>query len=149
MPLCWLIRKVQGTPFSHVYTRVYWPSAGQDIIYQASGTKVNAESFTHFQTHSKIVAEFTFAVELEVWEKIARFMISQIDKPYSMKEILGLAVRILGFKLGLKIANPFQDGPASYVCSELGADIYKLINPASTLEPEQIGPKELYESLCK
>lgn len=142
-----LIQWVQSTPFSHVYTKVFWPSANEDIVYQASGTQVNAKAYSYFIQGEEVVAEFTFVVQEETWQRIAKFMVANINKPYSIKEVAGLALRILGFKLGLDVPNPFHDGPASFVCSELGADIYKLINPEFALNPEQIGPKELYDAL--
>lgn len=143
------IQWAQSTPFSHVYTRFSWPAAGADLIYQASHTSVNFESYEHFKTHALTVAEFTFNVQDENWHKVASFMLSELDKPYSIAEIIGLFIRIIGFKLGLQVPNPFVNGPAAYVCSELGADILKILKPESNLESEQIGPKELYEALNK
>jgi hypothetical protein len=143
------IMLAQNTPFSHVYTRVTWPASGQDIVYQASGTKVNVDSYAHFLTVEEVVAEFQVEVREETWAKIAKFMIDNLNKPYSIKEIVGMVLVIICKKLGISIANPFRDDHASFFCEELSADIFKMIHPEIKFDTESNGPKEFYDLLVE
>lgn len=134
---------VQKTPFSHVYTRFNWPAAGADIVYQASGLQVNFESFARFQSHSTPIAEFTFQVSDFTWHRIAAFMLNRLSRPYSVKSILGLFLKMTG----IRKTNIIKDGPDAYVCSELAEDIGTLIGVPFKISSEESGPKEVYEAL--
>jgi uncharacterized protein YycO len=139
----------QGTTFSHVYIRFNWPAASSDLIYQASKSAVNFETPMTFDHHAQIVHECSFVVSDDAWKNIAKFIVANLGKPYSLKEICGFALKIIGAKLGYKFANPAKNGRDEFICSELAADLFKSNIMPLDIDVEDVGPKEFYEILIK
>jgi len=137
----------QGTPFSHVYIKLNWKAINKLLIYQASGLQVNFESWDHFQTHAVAVSEFEIDVSDETYKKIASFMYDQLNKPYSIKQILGMCCVLFGQKFNLKIENPYKNRSDAFVCSELVIDIIKTAGITIEGDPEDMGPLEVFNFL--
>jgi hypothetical protein len=146
-----LIMWCQEVPFSHVYMRVDSQSLQRSLIYQASGLKVNFENKGIFDSHAQIVSEFELDVEQETYKKVMQFAIDNVGKPYSKKQLIGMAFVSLGRKMGLNLKNPYKDRRDAFICSELVADIIDIVDPSSdlALKSEDLGPKEIYEFLKK
>jgi hypothetical protein len=144
-----IIQLVQGTPFSHVYIKIYWKTPDENLIYQASGNKVNFETESHFKTHAEIINEFRFEIEDDNYTSLTKFICENLSKPYSMLGVIGLGIKILAYKLGCNIKNPLKDGAMSFFCSEIGDLALQRASIDLKLDPEEAGPKEVYEALLK
>lgn len=142
-----LIRWAQGTPFSHVYVRFDSESLHRTFIYQASGSKVNFENIALFNSHSIVVKEFELDVSEETYTRVLQFAIDNVGKPYSVKQLIGMAWGCLKQKLGFSVENPFKDRTDAFVCSEIGADVLEIAGKQVPEDKDSLGPKEVYKLL--
>lgn len=137
-----LIMAVERTDYSHVYVRWHSDKYGRDLIYQASGLKVNFVGLDLFMSMNTIVDEFDFDVSDETYVKMVQFCIDNAGKPYGGKQLVGMGIKKLGFE------NPFRDGKQTYVCSELGAYIVReFISEGIGTDLDDIDPLALHEYL--
>lgn len=141
----WLIRAIEGTPFSHVYV---WHDTKYNIpiIYQASGHAVNFMSGPLFKEKNEVVHEFPFAISELAFDGYMKFALANVGRPYSFWQALGIwAMRLFDLR-----KNPFSNGRADYICSELVAVILdELMN--FKLEGgyfDRATPKDIFE-LCE
>lgn len=149
-PFAWAIMKVLGTPYDHVYIKFYSDSLQRNVIYQASKSMINFMGTAVFESDNIIVKEFEVAITPENRIKLMQFAVDNAGKPYSFKEVLGLAWVKICSLFGKKIGNPFKAGTDEYVCSVL-AD-YILENFTDKNAPgdfEDSDPRYLYEFLSK
>jgi hypothetical protein len=117
----WAIMLVDGSNFSHSYIRFHSDSYDRDLVYQASGLRVNFIGLPLFQSQEVIVKEFTIPVSEATKMKVVQFAIDNVGIPYSLGAALGiLAVKIAALA-GRKIKNPISQ--QGYFCSELAAII--------------------------
>jgi len=147
-PFSWAIMKGYGTPYAHVYIKIYSSKYDRQLIYQASHMTVNFMSPSIFMEENIIVDEFDLEIENANYIKMMQFAIDNVGKPYGVKEAFGLAIVRIADLLGKKIKNPFRDGGKTYVCCELGGHI--AANYASvgiSTDFDDLNPKELYEIL--
>lgn len=147
-PFSWAIRLVEGTPYSHVYFRIYSEGLDVDLIYQASGSQVNFVGLQHFEDHAMCLAEFEVPdIDPADYRVFMREAIKTAGADYSIKQPLGIFL-IKVFNL---TKNPFHNGKAAWVCSELVgyglSNILKKIN-ISEKEIEIMGPKGIFD-ICK
>jgi hypothetical protein len=145
----WLIMKGYNIPYDHVYIRFHSDKYDRDLIYQASGTKVNFTSPIVFSDDNDIIKEFSIETDDENKTKVMQFAIDNAGKPYGIKEAFGLAlVRILDI-VNITIKNPFADGEFTYVCSEMGWLILEKLrsNIKIDKDPDDITPLDLYNIL--
>lgn len=143
--LSWLIRGIEGTPYSHVYLRI--PSAWfeRDIYFQASSVMVNFMGQKYFDEHAEVVKEFPIQISPEVKKKIWQYCIDNAGKPYSIKQLPGIGIIRLGKVLGKTWKNPFSDGRSMVVCVEVIADLMIETLGAQIKEDlDSIGLKEIY-----
>ncbi len=137
------------TQYDHVYVKWNWPTIERDVIYQASKLFVNFESNTTFDQHAISVHEFEIEISDDCHKNIMQFCMDNSNKPYGIKQILGfIVVKLLGF-MGKKISNPVHDKGATFICSELGADIIKQAGIEIDENVEDIDPLDLYNIAIK
>lgn len=145
--ISYVIRWLQGTPFSHVYVRFESDFLERTFIYQASGSKVNFENIYSFSEHSVVVEEFDLSVAPAVYKKVLGFAIDTVGKPYSLKQLLGMAVVCIFKKLGRQIRNPYKDRKDAFICSEIGAYVLEESGQFIDYDKDSIGPKEIWNIL--
>lgn len=147
-PFAWLIMKGFGTSYDHVYIRFRSEKYDRDLIYQASKMMVNFMSKEVLMQDNIIVDEFPVEITTENKTKMIQFAIDNCGKPYGIKEAIGLGIVRIFELLGKKIKNPFGDGGATYVCSELAG--YMLKQYAGALIPkdvDDIAPPDVFNYL--
>ena len=145
-PFSWIIKLVQGTPYSHAYLKIHRDDINRDVYYQASHDLVNFMSSTQFNNEETIIKEIDFEFTDSDKIKLSQFMYDQLGKPYAVSEILGLLCVVLCAKIGIKIQNPVQDGTSQFYCSELVS--YFLSQCDGITLPKDLAdmtPKDLYE----
>lgn len=142
--ISWLIRLFENTPYSHVYIRWNSDYLERSIIYQASGSSVNFEEGRNFIKKNEILTEFELLVSEDIEKNIKQKAMDLCNISYGIKQISGLLLVKL-FKLFNKnIQNPFSDGSATYVCSELVADLLIVTDFESDKSLDNITPKDIY-----
>lgn len=139
----YLIRLLQGTEYSHVFIAWKSDSLQRTLVYQASGLSVNFTSFENFKKKVKIIHTYTLSIPSELDIKIKQKAIDNSNKPYGIKQVLGLGIVALFDMFGRDISNPFSDGRATYVCSELVADLLIEFGITLTKSLDNITPKDL------
>lgn len=149
-PFAWLIMTAYGTPYDHVYIKFHSDSCQRDIIYQASKMMVNFVGTTVFESENIVVKEFKLQISDENYLALMQFAIDNAGKPYSMKEVLGLAWVRINAWVGRKIENPLKSGDSMWVCSII-ADyiIQNFSEKKSSIDYEDMSPKDVYDLLSQ
>lgn len=142
-PFSWLIRLVQGVPYSHV--RLRWISgSGEELIYEAGGFSVRLIGKLAQPLHPVLILE-SFEIEVsdsEYKNLIKLFRFAGVS--YSIKQIVGIAIAI-AFKLK---RNILTQGRLGQVCSELvGLALKEVKQWNVNYNLDVAGPKEIYEFL--
>jgi len=138
-----LIRRAEGTEYSHVYLRVYSESLDRWLVYQASGLAVNFMGFERFLQHNIIIEEYQIQVTQAEKQAILRFCVDEAGVPYGSKWLVGMAwVRLAKLWFDRKVGNPFPSGQATYACSKLMGYVLKLLGKGySPTQLESADPK--------
>ena len=135
-PFAELIKWVEARPYDHVYIRLQEPMDAEYMIFQASKEMVNLYNKDIFQScnfsHKEYELSITDAQHVLLW----RFVKSNLGIPYSLKEDFGILLMKI-FKLR---KNPFDNGMSASFCSELGADVCKLLEIDISEESSSIDP---------
>lgn len=139
----WLIRKIEGTPYSHV--RIRWISgAGVELIYEAAGSKVRLiGELAQSKYPVEVIHSFRYEVTNEDYSNLIKlFRYAGVD--YGLLQALGIvAVRLFGLS-----KNPFSRGRNSQVCSELaGLVIEEVLGYDLDINLDIAGPKDIYNYL--
>jgi hypothetical protein len=121
----WLVRKVEGTEFSHVYVRFPSERLARNILYEASGTSVHFKAQWIFDRDNEVVEEYETLISEDTHVSVMRFCLDNAEVPYGLKSLFGFGIVKIASIFGIKIPNPFRDGRKTYVCSELVADILR------------------------
>jgi len=118
--LSWLIRAVTKSKVSHVYQVIV--VEGEPMVYQASGLMVNYTALPVFLEKNVVIEQYSMTVTDEQYEKAKKLRVTQVGKPYSVKQLFGFFY-VLGMrKLGEQVRNPLGNGNHAYVCCEIIAD---------------------------
>lgn len=147
VPFAWLIRLVTWCPFSHTYIRYENTYANRNVVFQASGLKVNYMGQTMFDGEEDVYAEFNIPISDAAKLSTVQFAIDSVGSPYAVGQILGFPIVWFVALFGKKIKNPFYSG-SNYFCSEMVADILNEIN-GSELDSSVMTPKDVYQYLLK
>lgn len=139
----WLIRKFQGTPYSHVL--LSWHSTtGVDIVYEASGHSVRFLGPIATEGRYTVHKSYTLTVTPEQYRELIRICMTYAGVDYGILQILGIAI---AHWVGMD-KNPLSRGDKSQVCSELvGRVLEEALGLHTGLNLDIIGPKELDEWL--
>ena len=140
-PFSALIKWWWKTPYSHVYLR--WPTPwGFDEVLEASGSHVRMIEHTTWQKKNKVIKEIAYDIPREQWNEVMINLRGKTGTPYGHLQLLTLAVCEL---LGLE-ENPWGDGDASWICSELAVKFLSII---SKLPPDvywdRVTPYDIWE----
>lgn len=139
------IRAVEGTEYSHVYTRYYSPGLERHMIYHSNIDNVNFTNAEHFLGHSKIIHEYAFKVTVDQRKRVIQKCIDRLSIRYGKMQLVGMGlVRLIFNWTGKRIKNPLRDGEKTQVCSELaGHVLIELGYPVDLTTLEVEGPRWL------
>jgi hypothetical protein len=143
-PISWLIQLVERTPFSHAYVRWHADGLDRDMIYEARGAGVRFVGLPKFLEHNEIVAEYAFMVSDDAKTKLLRWAVDNAGKAYGRKQFVGFGLVRLLKVFGVRIKNPFGDGGAEYVCTELAAVALEELGLLDKIDQDSEGPRELF-----
>lgn len=105
--------------FSHAYIRFHSDSYDRDLVYQASGLRVNFIGWKMFLSKEIIVKEFTIPVSPETKQRVIQFALDNVGTPYALGTAFGIIIVRIAALFGKKIKNPVNQ--LGYFCSELVA----------------------------
>lgn len=149
-PFSWLIKKIQKTKFSHVYIRFHSNAYNRDLVYQASGLKVNFISWKKFQEIESIFAEFPIEIDLHSKQLMIQYCLDQVGKDYDTKGIFGIGIVFIYKMFNKHIKNPFANKEESFFCSKLAEYILQdFLHQNVGIDPDLVTPKDIYEYLEK
>jgi hypothetical protein len=139
----WTIRLIEQTPYSHCFIR--WHSAWleRDVVYEASGTIVGFKEGLFFDHKSKTLYEYEMACSDDVRKKIIQKAMDLSGRPYGVKQVFGILIVKIARKLGYDIKNPFSDGQATWVCSEIVAELLKELDMNINVHIDNVTPKDI------
>lgn len=123
VPFADAIMWADKSDFSHVYIRFHSNSADRDLVYQASGMKVNFIGWILFQQAEVAVHEFSIPVTAETKTKVIQFAIDNCGIEYALGQALGIGLVKAAALFGKKIANPVSS--SGYFCSKMVAIILR------------------------
>lgn len=144
----WLIMLFDWSNFSHAYIRFHLSEYNRDVVFQASGTRVNFISWDIFKGMEVIVREFEIPLTPETMKSVVQYALTEVGTPYALFEaIIGIPLVKLASLFGRKIKNPInQKGD---FCSELAAIIltdYSEV-PFTADEARSMTPTDVYNYL--
>jgi len=141
-----LIKTIEKTTFSHVYIKLYDPRIDSWIVYEASGLTTHCSLAEDFYFKNNKIYEKELKTTPQEKKLVLTKVYKNLNKPYGIKQLLGLGLVRLGSLFGIKIKNPFKDGNKTYVCSEYVGEV--LITLGYEIEDlDDLTPKGIYELL--
>lgn len=143
-PVSWLIRKINKTPYSHTYIKIYSASLDRFLIYQARGTQVNFVGNKRFESYAQVCKEY----ELDVWDKnktkILQFCVDNAGEGYGVKQLFGMLYVAFFKAFGVKKANPFTAG---MVCTEVIVLLLQLLAIPIDTDPDTADLNDVSKAL--
>lgn len=144
----WIIRKVQGTEYSHVrFSWVRTKSCGseQKLVYEASGTNIRfVGPKAQEEMPVEVVKSFEIDLDRDEKKRLIDFAIDYAYVSYGFWQLIGIGVA----KMFCLKKNPFAKGDYSQVCSELVHRGLKYIKGWDlNMNPDLAGPKEIEMAL--
>ena len=140
----WLIRMVEGTPYSHVRLR-FKKRSGLEMVYEASGTSVKfIGPLALAEKPTKVLHSFEYTITQNEFSKMIDLCVYNADLDYGYTQLLGiLLVRVFGLS-----KNPLSQGRKSQVCSEIvGRFLQEILGIGHNLDLDVAGPKDIFETL--
>lgn len=136
----WLIRKFENLEFSHVYLKI--TTSYGDLVYQASGNKVNFTNYKIFCENNTIVDSFEFAITEQQRRDLLKFCIDNVGVNYSTSQIMIIALNHFLKKLGYRIK--YKNDVKGMICSEVAARILNLMSESKFENLDTIGVADVY-----
>lgn len=137
-----LIMLILGIKFSHVYLKFFDDYTGKWIIFEASHGEVHLIDEPNWRESNIAVREESFEIDDKHKREVIRFMISNLQKPYSISNIFAILIYQV-FKVKI---NFLFDGPHAFICSELVA--LALDNKISFKKPlDLVTPKDIWDAV--
>jgi hypothetical protein len=142
-PLSKIIQWAENTEFSHAYVSFQSDSLDRELIYQASGTRVNFTGRKIFDGHAETTNTYKIQVSDEKYKEILQFCVDQAGKPYGIKNLFYIGWFYL---TGHKISR--GDNEESFICSELVGEILRMAGILySDVNLDYYTPKNVYVTM--
>lgn len=135
----WLIRLVQGTPFSHDALGLTIDDLGENIIYEANIGGVVCVEKENWLKSNKIVYVKDYHFEEEEYKELQKYCIQQLGKPYGYQNLIAILLN----------KTNVNDGDNSFICSELAYKVLKNQFPDLFKGQDYVTPKDLYKHITK
>lgn len=112
----WIIRKVQGTSYSHTYVKWHDQMTDKWVIYQATGKGgVGYVTEENFARHSIIIKEFACANDPFEFSNAMKYCQNNSGQDYGFFQLVGILYAKTVKWIGGRVDNPFPQGQ---VCCE-------------------------------
>ena len=143
--LSWIIRKFQGTPYSHVLLRWHSPTLGVEVRYEAAGNRLRFMGPIASRDRYEVVKTYAFRITKEEYKRLVTFCQIYAGIDYGKSQLVGIG---LAHWFRLK-KNPLSQGRKSQVCSEVAGWFLRDIcgYDLKGMDLDLAGPKEIDEYL--
>jgi hypothetical protein len=143
-PLSTVIMLAQRFWASHCYLRFQARGIDRELIYQASGMKVNFCGGLKFNHQVRVMREFEIELSDETYKRVMQFCVDHAQDDYGVLTLLGIGYVTVASWFGRKVANPWPGGVDRWVCSRLVAILLRdVAGLAIHGDVETMGPKEI------
>lgn len=143
-PVSWLIRKINHTPYSHTYVKIYSASLDRFLIYQARGSQVNFVGNKRFESYAQVIQEFELEVSGENKTKILQFCVDNAGEGYGVKQLFGMLYVSFFKAFKVKKQNPFTDG---MICTEVVVLLLQLLKIPIDTDPNAADLNDVYKAV--
>lgn len=138
----WVIRKFEGTEFSHVYLRFEVKKWQTSLVYHAVGGGVGYVGHQNFLKENVVIRESRILIADSERDALLKWCAERAGAKYSYFQLVRLAWRRICLKLGLAVPRTVQD-PANFVCSELVGRTLQVAGFSFLEDPEDLGLREV------
>lgn len=145
----WLVQLMEGTEYSHVYVRWHSQYLEKDLVYEASGTMVHFTEGSRFDRKAETLHVYELQIEEEQYKRLVQRAMDYCGAPYGLKQVFGIAWVKLARVFGKDIKNPFSDGKATWICSELVNDLLMDLGMCTGISADNVTPRDIQEYLSK
>jgi hypothetical protein len=115
---------------------------GQSVVFQAAQTSVQMITLERFLANYYIVNSIELELPEPSFRRVILFLVKNLGNYYSFFGLLGMGIKAITHG-----RNPFKDGYQTMFCSEYMTAALQQAGLLENLEPEQVGPKEVFEAL--
>lgn len=115
------IEAVEKRPYSHVFIKYLDEGHNRELVFHATGAGVHKNYYSDFLEHNTVIKEYHLDFDSTEMEEFYDLMEEMLNRKYSWLDILGIFWRKI-----THLKNPFSDGLATVICSELGARVCKI-----------------------
>lgn len=144
VPISWLIRLVNGTPFSHTYIRMYSSSIDRYLVYEAHAQGLTFCGREYFEKNVVVLQEFPRQITEEQKKLILQFCVDHALEKYSVKQNFGiLYVKFMLWAFGKNVKNPW---PGGWNCVEVLARLAELIDVKIEKDPDSVDLNDIYQA---
>lgn len=134
-----------GTPYSHVYIKVYDAYTKETLVYQASQGMVNCMNYDNFSPNETIVAEFTEVIPDLDFKATIKLSQELLGRPYGY---LGLAKLVLARGLrSVGLVESWSSTMSTFFCSQFISTLFPRLAIATQRPSDDIQPSDLYSAL--
>lgn len=140
------IKLFMNRPFSHTYFKYKDDLYTDHTIFHAIGKGLSYVSENMFIVNNKIIKEFSFEIENNLYHELLIFCHKNAGIKYGFLQNIGVAIVKIANKLGFKInKNPLNDGVN---CSEIMFYILKHVyGNWINKDPNLVDPEDVYNFL--
>lgn len=143
----WIIRLVEWTRYSHLYIKWRSDYLDRDLVYEASGTGVHFIEGSRFNNKAETIHSYDILISDSTRKKIIQKAVDNAGAPYGIKQVFGILIVKAARLFGKDIVNPFADGSATWVCSEVLADMSEELGLDIGVHRDNITPRDIQEFL--
>jgi len=140
----WAIRAIYRTSYSHVYIRWTTPRIKEDVVYQASGTKINLMAGSIFDKNNYVTSVYEVDITSETYRNLLKYCLQNAGVDYGSLQAVGIGIQHV---FNLK-KNPFSNGSRAQVCSELvGRILEQFLGTDFSFQFDDLSPRDIKETL--
>lgn len=105
------------------------PEYNRSMVFEASHFFVHFMPYQRWAQDNMLIDRKWIDLSDEEFKNFVRWSLDQANKPYSIKDILGIVLGKLNF---------FKDGEKAFICSELAARALKIDQASDFITPKQL-----------
>jgi len=140
----WIIEKIDKSNFDHVYLRFNLDKIQRNLVFQSIDVGVQIVTENEFEGLCTPVEEYSLSITDDQFIEMLQFCFDKAGKPYGILDVIGLGISKILARLNIKKKNPFNEGDATYFCSQIVAKCLDTIDPTQfNIDPDNTSPSDL------
>jgi len=140
----WLVKLVEGTPFSHVYIRVI--DGDSDAVCNIAPDEKQFLPYNEFISYNNIIREFPLTFNQSHLNEILP-KLKPNSLPYNFGKIISIGIsRLLG-KHAIRLSKYLWNRHKGIICTELTVAVLLAAGYSIDIDLHKSGPKKIFEVL--